>query len=43
MTYQDNFTATQELIAEISRNGLEYMPELIRIIVNAAMKEERQK
>lgn len=43
MTYQDNFTATQELIEEISRNGLEYMPELIRIIVNAAMKEERQK
>ena len=43
MTYQDNFTATQELIEEISRNGLDYMPELIRIIVNAAMKEERQK
>ena len=43
MTYQDNFTATQKLIEEISRNGLDYMPELIRIIVNAAMKEERQK
>lgn len=43
MTYQNNFTANQELIEEISRNGLDFMPELIRIIVNAAMKEERQK
>lgn len=43
MTYQDNFTANQEFIEEISRNGLDFMPELIRIIINAAMKEERQK
>ena len=43
MTYQEHFTVNPNLIEEISKSGLEFMPELIRIIVNAAMLEERQK
>lgn len=43
MTYQDNFTVNQEVLEEISKNGLDFIPELIRIVVNAAMWEERQK
>ena len=43
MTYQEHFTVNPNLIEEISKSGLDFMPELIRIIVNAAMLEERQK
>ena len=43
MTYQNNFTLSPEILEEISEQGLDYIPELIRIIVNEAMKEERQK
>lgn len=38
MTYQNNFTLSPEILEEISEQGLEYVPELIRIIVNEAMK-----
>ena len=43
MTYQNNSTLSPEILEEISEQGLEYIPELIRIIVNEAMKQERQK
>jgi transposase-like protein len=43
MTYQNNSTLSPEILEEISEQGLEYLPELIRIIVNEAMKQERQK
>jgi putative transposase len=43
MTYQLDSTLTTELLEQISQEGLEYLPELIRILVNAAMQAERQK
>lgn len=42
MTYQDNFTVNEDVLEGISKSGLDFMPELLRIIVNAAMREERQ-
>jgi len=38
MTYQNNFTLQPEKMEQIAGQGLEYLPELIRSIVNAAMK-----
>lgn len=42
MTYQEDFTLPADLLKEISEQGLDFIPELIRILVNAAMKAERQ-
>ena len=43
MTYQNNSTLSPEILEEISEQGLDYIPEVIRILVNEAMKAERQK
>jgi putative transposase len=43
MTYQDNFTLPPEIMEQIAEQGLEYLPELIRTVVNTAMKLERQR
>lgn len=43
MTYQDNFTLSSELVDEIAEHGLDRLPELIRTVINMAMKLERQK
>ena len=43
MTYQDNFTLQPEIMEQIFGQGLECLLELIRSIVNAAMKVERQR
>ena len=43
MTYQDDFTLPTELTDLIIEQGFDYLPELIRILVNAAMQAERQK
>ena len=43
MTYQDDFTLPTEYLEQIGAQGLEYLPELIRILVNTAMQAERQK
>ncbi len=43
MTYKLDSTLTTELLEQISEEGLDYLPELIRILVNAAMQVERQK
>jgi transposase-like protein len=42
MTYQDNFTVNEDVLEGISKSGLDFLPELLRIIINAAMREERQ-
>ncbi len=42
MTYQADFTLPTELLEQIACNGFDQLPELIRIVVNAAMKAERQ-
>ena len=43
MTYKIDSTLTTELLEQISEEGLDFLPELIGILVNAAMQAERQK
>ncbi|MFN2175448.1 MAG: IS256 family transposase [Anaerolineales bacterium] len=43
MTYQENCTLPTELTDLLIEQGFDYLPELIRILVNAAMQVERQK
>jgi transposase-like protein len=43
MTYQPDFTLPPALLEEVSQQGLEIVPELIRIVLNAAMQAEREK
>lgn len=43
MTYKDDFTLPEEIPDQIASSGLDYLPELIRIIINTAMQVERQK
>jgi transposase-like protein len=42
MTYQGDFTLPNEILEQVTAQGFEFLPELIRILVNAAMKAERQ-
>jgi len=43
MTYQGDFTLPTEFLEQIAAHGFDKLPELIRIVVNAAMQAERQK
>jgi putative transposase len=43
MTYQDHFTLPTELLEQVAEQGLDFLPELIRIVINKAMQVERQK
>ena len=43
MTYSDDFTLPKEYIEQLADGGMDYMPELIRVLLNAAMRAERQK
>lgn len=43
MTYQDNFTLPPEILEQIAEQGLDTLPDLIRTVVNMAMKVERQR
>ena len=42
MTYQEDCTLPTEILETITAGGLESIPELIRILVNEAMKHERE-
>jgi putative transposase len=42
MTYREDFTLPAELLEQVSQQGFDILPELIRIVVNAAMQAERQ-
>ena len=42
MTYQDHFTLPAELLEQVAEQGLGFLPELIRIVVNTAMQAERE-
>jgi transposase-like protein len=42
MTYQTNYTLPTELLEQIAADGLEVLPDLIRIVINTAMRAERQ-
>ena len=42
MTYQEDCTLPREILETITAGGLDSLPELIRILVNEAMKLERE-
>jgi transposase-like protein len=41
MTYRQDFTLPAELMKQVAEEGLAILPELIRIVINAAMQAER--
>jgi transposase-like protein len=41
MTYQANCTLPEEILEQIAAEGLEALPELIRVLINEAMRLER--
>lgn len=41
MTYRNDFTVPAELMEQVAEQGLDVLPELIRIVINAAMQAER--
>ena len=43
MTYEKDYTIPEDIMEQICEQGLDALPELIRIVVNAAMYIERQK
>ena len=42
MTYQTNCTLPEEILEQIAAEGLDTLPELIRILINEAMRLERE-
>jgi len=42
MTYQKDFTLPIELLEQIASEGLDFIPELVRILVNVATQIERE-
>ena len=42
MTYREDFILPAELMERVSQQGFEILPELIQVIINAAMQAERQ-
>jgi putative transposase len=42
MTYQQDCTLPADLLQQVSKQGFDILPDLIRTIVNAAMQAERQ-
>jgi putative transposase len=43
MTYQSDFTLPSELLNQIAAQGFDFLPELIRIVIHAAMQAKRQR
>ncbi len=41
MTYHEDFTLPAELLEQVQEQGLDVLPELIRVIINTAMRAER--
>ena len=41
MTYQPNYTLPAEMMDQIAEQGLDALPEMIRILLNTAMQAER--
>ena len=42
MTYPSNFTLSSDVLEAVAQGGMDALPELIRIVINAAMRTERQ-
>jgi len=43
MTHQNDCTLPSELLEQVAEQGVDYLPELIRIVINTAMQAEGQK
>lgn len=43
MTHQKDYTLKDKLVEELLANGLEGLPELLRVLLNASMQVEREK
>ena len=43
MTHQENYNLSSSTVEELTRNGLEAIPELVRVILNSVMQAERSK
>jgi len=41
MTHQENYNLSTSMIEELAQNGLEVIPELVRVILNSVMQAER--
>ena len=41
MCYRNDFTLPAELMEQVAEQAMEILPELIRIVINAAMQAER--
>jgi transposase-like protein len=42
LTYREDFTLPVELLEQVQEQGLDVLPELIRVILNTAMQAERE-
>jgi antitoxin component of MazEF toxin-antitoxin module len=42
MTYQNNITLPTEILEQIAEEGLDVLPELIRLVINTTMQFEWQ-
>lgn len=42
MTYQSDYTVSEELLEHLTEQGLDALPDMIRIVINTAMQAERQ-
>jgi len=38
MTHQENYNLSTSTIEELTKNGLEAIPELVRVILNSVMQ-----
>ena len=43
MTHQNDYTFSPELLEELSKSGLDWLPDIIGTLVNTAMRAEREK
>ena len=43
MIYQEDFTIPAKMLEQIAEQGLDGLPELIGIVINAAKRAERQR
>ena len=43
MTHEDDYSIPAEILEQICADGFDALPDLVRIMVNAAMYVERQK
>jgi hypothetical protein len=43
MTYQNDFSLPTELLEQFASEGLDFLPELVRILIKAATQIDRER